>query len=288
MEERAPPRLLTFTGAAGWTAAVVVALMFAVSTTAALREGAGDDVVNITACYALVHFAAIFALVRIYRPDDRLRDAFGLRPTNPLHVLFAGLLGAGLYPLLARLDDRIAAVMPLDEEARASVERLFHAPTTGTKVALFVAVGVVIPLSEELYFRGVLFGALLRGRGDVEKRMPLIMMACAGFFALAQGDVRALASSLVLGLALSWIRARGGSSFLSIVAHVSHLAVPLGPLLHGGDVRSDDSFGSPWLMASAGAVVIGGGALAFLFQSGAHPRSARERDCADADADAQP
>ena len=179
MHERPPPRHMTVTGAAGWTAAVVVGLMFAVSTTAALREGAGDDVVNVTACYALVHFAVIFALVRLYRPDDRLRDAFGLRQTNPLHVLFAGLLGAGLYPLLARLDDRIAAVMPLDDAAQASVERLFYAPTTGTKLALFACVGVVIPLSEELYFRGILFGALLRGRGraDVDKRLPLVMMA---------------------------------------------------------------------------------------------------------------
>lgn len=284
MDERAAPRLLTFTGAAGWTAAVVVGLMFAVSTTEALRQGAADDVVNVTACYALVHFAAIFALVRLYRPDDRLRDAFGLRATHPLHVLFAGLLGAGLYPLLARLDDRIASVMPLDEAAQQSVDRLFHAPTTATKLALFACVGVVIPLSEELFFRGVLFGALVRGRGDVEKRLPLVVMACAGYFALAQGDVRALLSSLVLGVALSWIRARGGSSFLAIVAHVSHLAVPLGPLLHGGDVRSDGSFGPSWLAASAAAVVVGAGALALLFRSSDRPRAAREADCADANA----
>lgn len=284
MDEPAAPRLLTFTGAAGWTAVVVVALMFAVSTTAALREGAGDDVVNVTACYALVHFAAMFALVRLYRPDDRLRDAFGLRQTSPLHVLFAGLLGAGLYPLLARVDERIASVLPMDEEAQASVERLFHAPTTGTRLALFLCVGLVIPLSEELFFRGILFGALVRGRNPIDKRLPLIVLASAGYFALAQGDVRALASSLVLGLSLSWLRARGGSSFLAIVAHVSHLAVPLGPLLHGGDVRSDASFGSRWLLASTGAVIVASAALALLFRSGSHPRAARERDCADAKA----
>ena len=81
MDERAPPRLMTFTGAAGWTAAVVVGLMFAVSTTAALREGAGDDVVNVTACYALVHFAVIVSIVRIYRSDESLCDASGLRKT---------------------------------------------------------------------------------------------------------------------------------------------------------------------------------------------------------------
>ncbi|CAN5391222.1 hypothetical protein BH09MYX1_BH09MYX1_21900 [soil metagenome] len=284
MDEPAPPRLLSFTGGAGWTAALVFALMFAVSTTAALRDGAGDDIVNVTACYALVHFGLAFVLLRIYRPDDRLRDALGFRATNPIHVLFAGLLGAGLYPILARIDDRFAIAFPDGDAAQESIAKLFAAPTPGAKIALFVAVGVVIPLSEEIFFRGMLFGALLRGRGEVAKRLPMVMLACAGYFALAQGDLRALASSLILGIVLSWVRARSGSTFLTVVVHVAHLAVPLGPLLHGGEVRGDASFGTRWLAAGLGATIVAFGVLALLFRT-ARPTAARALDAADATGD---
>lgn len=287
MDEPAPPRRMSFTGGAGWSAGVVLLLMFVLSATEALREGASDDVVNLAGCFAFVHFALIFILVRLYRPDDRLRDALGLRGTNPLHVLLAGVFGAALYPLRAALDERFASAFPIDEKTQESIDRLFDAPTTGTKLALFFAVGVVIPLSEELFFRGALFGALVRGRADVARRLPLVVLASAGYFALAQGDFRGLASSLLLGLAVGWLRARGGSSFLAIVAHVSHLAVPLGPLLHGGDVRSDASFGTRWIIASVATTAVTGLLLALLFRSGAQPRAARAQDEADGRRDAE-
>ncbi len=284
MDEPARPRRLSFTGGAGWTALLVLLMMLVIGITAGLREGAGDDIVNLTGCWALVHFTVIFLLVRVYRPDDRLRDALGIRPVNPLHVLLAAGFGAGLYPLLARLDDRFADAFPLDDDTVQSLERIYHPPTVAGKVTLFVCAALVIPACEELFFRGALFGALVQRRRDQERRLPLVMFASAGYFAFAQADLRALASSFFLGLALAWLRARSGSTFLAIVAHVSHLAIPFGPLLHGGGLRDDASFGTRWVIGGAVTLLVSAALLTLAFGKSKVVAAARARDAADSDA----
>jgi membrane protease YdiL (CAAX protease family) len=278
MDEPVSQRRLSFTGGAGWTALVVLGLTLVLSTTIGLRESAGDDIVNITACYALVYFALVFVLVRIYRPEARLRDALGVRLTNPLHVLLAAALGAGIYPLCARLDERFTAAFPIDDETAAAVERLYEPSTARAKIAVFVGAAVLIPICEELFYRGVLFGALVRGHRDQERRIPLVTFACAGYFAFAQGDFRGMASAFALGVALSWLRAKSGSTLLAIVAHVSHLAVPLGPLLHGGTLRPDASFGTRWMIGSIATSVVAAGALSFAFSRSKAVANARALD----------
>lgn len=276
-----PSRRLGYPGAAGFTIALVVGLVFVVSLTASLREGAETDVVNLTGCYALVHLALVFVLVRLYRPEDRLRDALGLRLMNPLHVLLAAAVGAGVYPALARINDRFSTAFPIDHDDQEKLEALYSTPTLRAKIALFVGLVFVIPACEELLFRGVLFGALQRGRSG-SANLLRVVVACAGYFALAQANVRVIATAFLLGLVLGWLRARGGSTFLSFVAQVAHLAVPLGPLLHGGAIREDASFDLRWVGGGLAMATLAAGGLALSFRSSKVVAAARDADARDA------
>ena len=77
-------------------------------------------------------------------------------------------------------------------------------------------------------------------------------------------------------------REGSGSTVLALVTHVAYLAVPLGPLLHGGDVRADESFGWRWVAGGLVTMVVSGGLLSVLLRRGTNARQARQRDLDDA------
>ena len=273
------PRAMSFAGAAGWTAGIVLLWDAAIELTEAVRPGANGDLVNVTLCHALVHTAALFLLLRLYRPDDRLRDALGVRAVNPALVPFFAMLGAGLYPALARVDERLAAAFPSSTEDIELAERLVSAPTTATRVSVLVSLVLVIFLVEELFFRGMVFGALLKGRGPWPQRGALVVVATAAYFALARMDPRALPSGFVLGLCLAWLRLGSGSIVPAIVAHAAYLAVPLWPLLRSGPVADDASYTLYVVLVGVGGVLLSAVALRFWL-----PRDTRAREACQADA----
>lgn len=271
---------MSFAGAAGWTAVIVLLVGAVIEATEAYRPGANEDLVNVTLCLALVHAGAWFVLLRLYRPDDRLRDALGARPANPALVPFFAVLGAGLYPLLARVDERIAAAFPSSAEELAIAERLVAAPTTAARISVLACLVLVIPAVEELFFRGMVFGALVKGRGPWPQRGALVVVATASYFALSRMDPRALPSAFALGLCLGWLRAGTGSVLPAIVAHAAYFAVPLWPLLRNEPVADDASYSLHVVLAGVLGVLLSGVALRFWLPRDARARRARKADAA--------
>lgn len=82
--------------------------------------------------------------------------------------------------------------------------------------AVGLVVGVV-PLIEEALFRGAVFGVLARRFGA-----PVALTVTAAAFGLAHGsDVAVLASTLAYGVAWGYLRARTGSIWAGVVAHLT-------------------------------------------------------------------
>jgi len=271
---------MSFAGAAGWTAGIVLLVGAAIEATEAIRPGANGDLVNVTLCHALVHTAALFLLLRLYRPEDRLRDALGLRSTNPALVPFFAVLGAGLYPALAHVDERLAAAFPSSTEELELAERLVATPTTAARISVLVCLVLVIPAAEELFFRGMVFGALVKGRGPWPQRGALVVAATAAYFALARMDPRALPSGFALGLCLAWLRVASGSVVPAMVAHAAYFAVPLWPLLRSGPIADDASYTPYVVLAGAGGVLLSAVALRFWLPRDGRARVARQADAA--------
>jgi membrane protease YdiL (CAAX protease family) len=80
--------------------------------------------------------------------------------------------------------------------------------------ALILIVGGLVPLAEELLFRGVLY-AWLRQRWGV----PLSTCVSAALFALAHANLRMAAQIFVTGIALAVLYERSRSIFVSTLAH---------------------------------------------------------------------
>ena len=86
---------------------------------------------------------------------------------------------------------------------------------------------VVMPICDELFFRGALFTPLKKGR-----RAETVILATAAYDTLLAGaPARELFSMLATALAIAWIRSVSGSVFPSIAARIAFFGVQVLPLV---------------------------------------------------------
>ncbi|HEY3815545.1 MAG TPA: CPBP family intramembrane glutamic endopeptidase [Polyangiaceae bacterium] len=232
--------------AALWTIALWFLEMTCVYVTQAARPGAIDDIVNLGACTALATSLVIFAMVRVHAREASLRATLGVAPVAPLHLALAIAAGAGLYPLLSTIDDRMVAHWPYSPDDTLAMERLFAVPTMSSRIALVVVGFVLIPIARELFFRGIVFSEIMR---STSARVATV--ASALLFTLSELDWRSLPTTLVLGLALARLRERTGTVLAAAAAHVAFFAVAGIPILNGRDTKADVVFSPRWIVGGA-------------------------------------
>lgn len=274
MSETAPSaKPLPMPVAIGYTILVVLIWGLALTTAEAARPGAEGDLVTLTLCHALAHLTVLLVALRIHAPDEELREAFGLRPVGAPLLVLSAMLGACLYAPLAKVDAITAKRFPLDEETLKVIDRLVATPTIGSKLFLLASLVVAMPLVEELFFRGFIFGALRKGKGT-----GAAVVATTALFALARLDLRAIGSVCAIGLVLALVRARAGSALASLALHAGYSLVPLWPLVRGGEIMDDDLVPArvAWISLAAAAGI--GATFVLAASRSGLARAARSRD----------
>jgi uncharacterized protein len=245
-------RPLSFLAAAAWTLLVAILLGGMIAIVDAFHPGAFVDVVTVATCKLLACSLVLFAILRVHQPESSIRKVLALRRTPAIMILLGSLVGAGLSPGAMWLDGQFARRFPASPQELEAYEGIFSAPTLGKKVALLVALVVVVPICDELLFRGALFTALKKGR-----RAESVILATAAYDTLLGGaSARELASMLAAVLAIAWIRAVSGSVFPSVAARVAFFGVQVVPLVLLHDTKL------------SGSVAIAGVALAVASLAG--------------------
>ena len=250
-EEEREPRQMWFLAAAGWTIALFFAINVTAQLTEAARPGASRDLVNDTACELFAYSLLLFAMVRVYAPTTPMRVALGVRPVSPLHVVLAAVAGAGVAPAMAMLDELMAKRFPQSPEEVEALTKLLTAPTIGQRIALVVALVVASPIVEELFFRGILFNGVRKGR-----TIATATLATTVYYASMQLDPRTFFATLAFGGLLGWLRAQSGSVASSIAAHVAFQAVQVAPLVRTGDPSVDFVYPRSWTLGGALAALL--------------------------------
>ena len=240
-------RPISFLAAAAWTIGLMLLGAVALQITEHLRPGADGDLVNYTACHVLVHSLVLFAMLRVYAPSTSVRAALGLRAVSPLHVILAAVAGAAIHPAIASLDALVQAKFPPPPEELEAVAKLLSTNMHGSRAVIAVVLVLVLPVTIELFFRGMLYGGVKRGRTS-----GMAMLATTIYFMSSQ-EPREMLGAFVLGLALVWLRAQSGSVASSIAAHVAFSAVPVMPILRGADPMSEMVYPVRW--AAAGVAI---------------------------------
>jgi membrane protease YdiL (CAAX protease family) len=145
-------------------------------------------------------------------------EALGMVPPRRAPIVWlvlAPLLGLALV-ILGRL---IVALVPAT--GLAPIELFVEMPSGRLAVAL---VAVFVPVAEELFFRGFVFGTLERVRGaNVALAFTVVLFAVV-HLPQQWGAWGAFASVATTGLALTLMRRFTGSTLLCAIVHLSHNA----------------------------------------------------------------
>jgi membrane protease YdiL (CAAX protease family) len=245
---------MSFLAAAGLTIGARLVLDLLRELAEAARPGAVGDIVTYGGAFAVAHLVFVFLVLRVYAPESSLREVLGLRRTSPALYVLAPLAGAAMYPPLARLDALVGHRFPTTPEEQELADKLVDTSTHSSRIGLFIVLVLVVPIVAELFFRGALFGRLRRERTE-----GVAVFAASAYFVLESFDPRSMASLLVLGAVLTFVRARAGSTIPAILVHVAFFAVPLLPVLRGGPLVDDGTWSRAWV---AGGAIVAALALA--------------------------
>lgn len=243
--EEGNPRSLSFLGAAGWAFVVELVFLFAVAFAESLHEGAMGDVVTLTASRLVAYGAVVFAMLRVYAPESAIRTAVAARRPRVAHLLSGLVVGAALAPGASWLNDLVSRRYPASAEETAALEQLLAAPTLGKRALLVATLGIVLPVADELFFRGALFTPLEKRSGAAP-----VVLATAALDTLMLASVRGVPSMLICALAFGLLRAQARSVVPAAVARVAFFCVSLGAIALGRP-----EWDVPWKVALAAAGV---------------------------------
>lgn len=202
--------------ALAWTLGTTGLLVLSLTLLEQLRPGASNDVVSVTACEAAVYLLACFGVLQLYAPEASARTALGLRPSHPAMPAFGAALGLALLLPTESLRQLSERFMPETDKELAERAALLAADSVPRAVVLIIGVACVVPLVEELFHRGALFGGLRRATSV--STAALVSSVC---FLISHWNWKAWLQLLVVALVLGYLRAATGSLFACIALHVA-------------------------------------------------------------------
>jgi len=151
-------------------------------------------------------------------------------------------------------------VLPVPEEMQAAFAALFSGGSTlGGLVVLLLVVALSPAVCEEALFRGVMLSALRRRMHTVA-----VVLVVGLLFGLFHLSIYRVAGTAAIGVLLTYIVLRGGSIYLSVIAHglingisiliaTKHAPAPLLQWLEAAEVESQ---GLPWTVLAAGLALL--------------------------------
>lgn len=191
---------LSYLGALGWTFGVSGLTAAVVLVASALRPGGGFDVGTLTLAVAAATLAIVLGMARVHAPEESLTELLGLRSVPVILPVLAFVAGVSLVFAVSEVDAAIAAKIPIDDETKE-----FLASDTQKQRALLALLTLVVPISQELFYRGALFGLLEK---DKPRSMVVFVTTVLAVFPpsgheLVSGFLLAAIASHVRGLSRS-------------------------------------------------------------------------------------
>ncbi len=198
---------------------MVLAAMLLVS----IRREALEDLVSLGGLSAATFLSTAALLIARYPGGSRLGTALGFRPTHPLLVPLALLGGISAQVPAEGILSIIHRIHPQSqEEALARLQQMTpHGLAHG--VALVLVLSILVPLAEEVFFRGAVFGALRRsGRSGARAALYTGLG-----FTLCHFDLAMLLPIGLVAAYLGIVRATSGSLWPCVMAHVGFNGVTM-------------------------------------------------------------
>lgn len=249
-------------------AVLLLMLMFAASALALVvmllgGRGAELDIVLLGIIEILSLSVGLLVGLRISRVS--WREAFLPRRVPAWMPLLTIPLTCAMAVIANALDGWISLLLPVPDAIAVEMARLFYAGDAAAWLRVSLTAAVLIPVGEELFFRGLLLRGFLGRYG----RMNALLLT-ALLFAIVHLNPWGLLSIFLVGLFLGWLVLRTGSLWCACLAHgvynlmavlVLNLSLDGPPTPETMRNASAGPLDSPTALAIAAAVVMLGLAL---------------------------
>ena len=147
-------------------------------------------------------------------------DALGLRRTDPRPAAVAGAVGLSIIIAVNLIYSALITAFHWNIQTNSdSLSRLAQTMPL-TLMGYLAAAVLVAPICEEIFFRGFVFGGLLRGMS----LWPAALISAA-LFGIAHVDAGSFPVLLVIGIVLAYVRWRFGSLWPGIALHACNNAI---------------------------------------------------------------
>jgi len=159
----------------------------------------------------------VFTCYFIIRRHGARWAALGCRSTSRTELVRAALVTPAVMVVMGLVG--AAVNYAVEGEPFSAQVRFFEraAEDVSGAVAAVAVIGLLVPVAEELLFRGVLFGALRR------RTSPTVtVIVTAVVFGVYHVEPGPAAACTVMGLVLGWLRHRTGSIWPAVVMHATN------------------------------------------------------------------
>jgi len=250
------PALLSAPVALAWSLVLTLALSAAALLLAKVFGASSYSIVMLALVEVALYVGAA-ALLGMHYVGGQRRHALALGAATPLQLLIGGSLGVIAHLPAGFLDALVERRFPtprarmLEHLAQITPDSTLHA------IMLVVAIAVLAPLAEELFFRGALFSALCR-KGPVVVAIWTTSIA----FVLAHQEPRIWAPLLLVALLLSELRRHSGSVWPGFALHAAFNATTLASVFATRPTELAPPSLS-WPLGAAGGVLCAAGVWVF-------------------------
>lgn len=208
--------------AALWMMGALFCMVLLLGTASSLNPEVIDDQVSLGALSAVSFLIVTSMLLGRYPGGTTLRKAIGARAVHPLLLPLAACIGFLAQVPAEGLRDFVHHLWPGDgKNEPAGILLASNSPLEAFALVL-VLVGLV-PLAEEVFFRGAVYGALRRSRYSAS----FAALISALGFTLCHVNARLLLPIGLVAAIFGFLRASSGSLYPSLTAHMAFNAVPV-------------------------------------------------------------
>lgn len=158
-----------------------------------------------------VLFGAVYGvMIRIKGYSWTDLGVVAIPPPWPRVAVLLGLVAVPLALLVATLVTRQTGTAPQELTRALAGSGL---PVVSA-VTFFLYIALLLPIAEELVFRGMIFGWIRKWQS-----FPVANLLCAAAFAIVHMQLIAIVVTFLVGLVLGWLRERSGSVLAPILMH---------------------------------------------------------------------
>lgn len=178
--------------------------------------GRNGEYMFLSSLFSLAAFGGSVFILGIARHPLGWRAA-GIRRTSGIWLLVSLLLGLFFVPVSVSLSLVIEEIITGRQAALAIPPQLFETVPLDEFVLVFLGVAVIVPVAEEIFFRGMLY-QWLRTRTSI----PIALMISSFVFGAVHLSAISLISLSVVGGFCALVYEYSGSIWTAIVVHAAN------------------------------------------------------------------